>query len=215
MEWSYEQETKYVASVEVHGKKVSIFFSFYHWQGKKMLWVAAPGDSGFAQEYDMATTDEILYKCPEGTWVLCHHYGENSRWVFKGANTCLYEPTISLANEEPEFKGRHYDALIMDDIPMGSKSSSPEEVKKATEWYKTQYHLKPKYMREVKKKMLQLIDVIFFNRKTKAVDYRKEIVAVDIEEAYMLAAQDYGKFNSKVHVRNANCLFSFVEDDKE
>lgn len=69
--------------------------------------------------------------------------------------------------------------------------------------------------KEVKKKMLQLIDVIFFNRKTKVVDYRKEIVAVDTEEAYMLAAQDYGKYNSKVHIRNAVCMFSFVEDGED
>ena len=110
--------------------------------------------------------------------------------------------------------GRHYDALIIDDMPMVSKSSSPEEVKRAVEWG-TQYHLKPEYMEEVKGKMLQLIDVIFFNRKTKVIEYHKEIVAVDTEESYMLAAQDYGKYDPKVHVRNAHCLFSFVEDDKE
>ncbi len=124
-------------------------------------------------------------------------------------------PISSLADEEPEFKGRHYDALIIDDIPMGSTSSSPEEVRRTTEWYGTQYHLNPEYMEEVKGKMLQLIDVIFFNRKTKVIEYHKEIVAINTEEAYMLAAQDYGKFNPKVHVRHAHCLFGFDEDDKE
>jgi hypothetical protein len=34
-------------------------------------------------------------------------------------------------------------------------------------------------LKEVKSKMLQLIDVILFNRKTKEIDFRKEIVAVD------------------------------------
>jgi len=67
----------------------------------------------------------------------------------------------------------------------------------------------------VKSKMMQLIDVIFFNRKTRHIDYRENIVAINIEEAYMLAAQDYTKYNPKVHVKHANCLFSFVEDDKE
>ena len=72
-----------------------------------------------------------------------------------------------------------------------------------------------KAKKEVKGKMLQLIDVIFFNRKTKEIDYRKEIVAVDVEEAYMLAAQQYGKYNSKVHMRHANCLFSFIGDNEK
>ena len=116
-------------------------------------------------------------------------------------------------------EGRNYRPVIVREcgIPQEDKYGmactpaeyAKAEVKRAVDWYKEACK------KEVKSKMLQLIDVIFFNRKTKAVDYRKEIVAVDIEEAYMLAAQDYGKYNSKVHVRNAVYMFSFVEDDKE
>ena len=102
-------------------------------------------------------------------------------------------PTISLAKEEPELRGRHYDAIIEDDM-IDEK--------------------------EVKKKMyLQAIDVIFFDRKTKKVVYREIIVANDTEGAYMLAAQDFGKYDPKVHVKNARCLFGFneqnAEDDEE
>jgi len=91
------------------------------------------------------------------------------------------------------------------------EAEAEAEVKKAIEWCE-------KAKKEVKKKMgdeLQLIDVIFFNKKTEVIDYRENIVAQDTEEAYMIAANDFGKYSSKVHIRRANCILGFCSVKKE
>jgi hypothetical protein len=157
---------------------------------------------------------ESLYFTKYGVWR--YNHGRVS-WEFTkdSVRQTNYRPVIIRECGIPEMKGRHYDMLIEDDMP--SSISTVEDAKKAIRWHKmqTQYHLKPEFMKEVKNKMLQLIDVIFFNSKDKKIDFRKDIVAVDVEEAYMLAAQEYGKYDSKVHMRHAVCLFSFCDDSKE
>lgn len=81
-----------------------------------------------------------------------------------------------------------------------------EEVRRTLKWFE-------EAKKEVKSEMeLQLIDVIFFNKKTKVIDYRENIVAADTEEAYILAAQDYREYDVKVHIRRANCILSFKDD---
>jgi len=130
----------------------------------------------------------------------------NGKWEFssnRGGRD--YRPTIIRKCEIPQ----RDDMVDAFGYAVTANEDVEKEVKQATEWYEKCIK------KEVKGKMKQLIDVIFFNRKTEEVVYRKEIVAENIEEAFMLAAQEYGKFNSKVHMRHANCLFSFVEVDKE
>lgn len=78
------------------------------------------------------------------------------------------------------------------------------------------YHWYEKAKKEVKSKMvLHVIDVIFFNRKTKKVEYRELKVAHDTEGAYMLAAQEFGKYDPKLHVKYAHCMFGFNEQNEE
>ena len=152
--------------------------------------------------YYIGTSYEVHHVCPEGSWIL---FVACNVWRFKEKSGCMHIPTISLANEEQE-------------------------------GFNTQYTLKPEYTHidlqtagrrrqgiitnikeeEVKKEMyLQAIDVIFFNRKTKKVEYREIVVAHDIEGAYMLAAQDFGKYDPKLHVKNAHCMFGFNEQNAE
>ena len=196
-EVGYEPETVYEASV----RNSTIHFMFSYREGVKRVSVMDAKNPGDWHSYHIGTTTELNYYVPNGTWILRIHVGCFSDWLFKDkVNGTLSTAIISRA------WGRHYDTVVEDDI--ASCATTPKDAKKTAEWYK-------KLKEEVKGKMLQLIDVIFFNRKTKEIDYRKEIVAVDIEEAYMLAAQEYGKYDSKVHMRHANCLFSFIGDNEK
>ena len=196
-----EAETMYKAVVNIDDGVFRIYFKFF-WNGdEKMLWIAKTDEGHLATTYHIATVDEVRHTCPEGVWIVRFSRECNPVWLLK-REEYYYSPTISKASS----KGRHYDMLVEDDTV--SCATTPKDAKKAIEWYE-------KAKKEVKGEMLQLIDVIFFNRKTKEIDYRKEIVAVDVEEAYMLAAQEYGKYDSKVHMRHANCLFSFIGDNKK
>ena len=162
-----------------------------------------------------------LYYCTAyGVW---RRTTGNGKWEFSSDKTGCghdYRPVIIGECGIPQ----HDDMVDAFGYAVAANKDVEKEVKQVTEWYeRTQgidfaNPLQPKIKftskKEVKGKMKQLIDVIFFNRKTEEVDYRKEIVATDIEEAFMLAAQDYGKYNSKTHARHATCMFSFSEEDK-
>lgn len=226
----YELETLYEAFVDSDKGCHRMHFEFYNDEGHTLCVRDAYDTEWTHHMYDESHLG-IDHRTKDGTWVFRITNRTAGTWLYWKEGQC-YTPHITKVpdddkhfNNKSKMKGRHYDTLIMDDMPMGSSVSTPEDAKKATEWYeRTQgidfaNPLQPKIKftskKEVKGKMLQLIDVIFFNRKTKEIDFRKEIVAVDMEEAYMLAAQEYGKYNSKVHMRHANCLFSFVENSKE
>jgi len=94
--------------------------------------------------------------------------------------------------------GHRYEPMIS----LADETKAEEEVKRTIEWYK----------KEVKNKMYtHLYQVIFFNRQTKEIEYKKDIVAKDEETAFMLAAQDFKKYDPKVYVKHAYCRFGFNE----
>lgn len=197
----YAPETVYEAHINAH---ISIYFMFSYRQNVKRVSIMRSDVPGDWTNYTLSVGKEIHYQVPGGTWILRVHIGCHPDWLFKSSSSGnLCTPTISRAWGEVKHVGKIDDVILED-----TKPTTMAQVNEAIRWYK-------KAKKEVKNKMLQLIDVIFFNRKTKEIDFRKEIVAVDTEEAYMLAAQEYGKYNSKVHMRHANCLFSFVEEDKD
>lgn len=212
MPLGYNCETVYKAEL-AHD---SIYFVFTN-RRKSLLSImrADISDDGWTHYTVGAAIAEVRHYVVSGTWVI--RFPANGsvapveiEFKKKSEKGCVFKPHVHETNmivpSEDVLEGRHYDIITEDDI--ASCATTPKDAMKAVEWYK---NLKG----EVKGKMLQLIDVIFFNRKTKEIDYRKEIVAVDVEEAYMLAAQEYGKYNSKVHMRHAHCLFSFVEDNEK
>ncbi len=170
--------------------------------------------------YRIANVTEIRHVRPEGTWILKLYPEKSPTWMFVQDDGYKYNPTISLASDkdpavrEYDWARISCDTIIYDDIVDAAtyawKATTKDDVKKATEWYKG---MKEK---EVKKKMyLQAIDVIFFDRKSKKVVYREIVVANDTEGAYMLAAQSFGKYDPKVHVKYAHCMFGFNEQNPE
>ena len=66
--------------------------------------------------------------------------------------------------------------------------------------------------KEVKGKMyLQVYNVILFNRETMQIDFREDMIAENPEEVYLLAVQKFGKYDPKVHVKQANSILGFDE----
>ena len=189
----YELDTIYEAKIDVgmSCRRIYFLFSDNKLAGKCVsiseCLYSVPG----WDVYHIITATEVHHTCSEGTWILSLYPECNPKWSFRDKGGCLYTPTISLVNDELELKGRHYDHTIINDLIGFEK-------------------------KEVKNEMyLQAIDVIFFNRKTKKVAYRELIVANDTEGAYMLAAQAFGKYDPKVHVKYAHCMFGFNEHNAE
>ena len=200
-EVGYEPETVYEAYVNAN---VSIYFMFTRRQNVRRVSIMRSDVSdGIWTNYHIGTATEVNYYVPNGTWILRIHVGYQPDWLFKDkVNGTLSKAIISKA------WGKHYDTVVEDDI--ASCATTPEDVKEAVKWYK-------KTKEEVKGKMyLQLIDVTIFNRKTKHIDFRENIIAENNDEAYLLAVQAFGKYNPKVHVKAANCILGFNEiGDKE
>jgi len=193
---NYKPDTIYRAVVNTNETCCRIFFLF----SRSRVCVGEDIHRGHWSEYVISAATEIHHVVPKGIWILYLSSGEIPRWIFRDKNGHIYDPMISLADE----------------------TRTKEEVKQAAEWYEITQGvdfsnpLQPKIKftgtKEVKNKMyLHLIQVIFFNRQTKKIEYEKDIVAKDEETAFMLAAQDFKKYDPKVHVKHAYSRFGFDE----
>jgi len=181
----YKPDTIYRAVVNTNEICCRIFFLF----SRSRVCVGEDIHRGHWSEYIISAATEIHHVVPKGTWVLCFPLGVNPIWIFRDKNGHIYDPMISLVDETRTEEG--------------DKMSPTEE-----KYYS--YDIIDE--KEVKNKMyLHLIQVIFFNRQTKKIEYEKDIVAQDEETAFMLAAQDFKKYDPKVHVKHAYSRFGFNE----
>ena len=193
---NYKPDTIYRAVVNTNEICCRIFFLF----SRSRVCVGEDIRRGHCGEYIISAATEIHHVVPEGIWILHLSWGEIPRWIFRDKNGHRYEPMISLADE----------------------TKAEEEVKQAAVWYKITQGvdfsnpLQPMVTftgtKEVKNKMYtHLYQVTFFNRQTKEIEYEKDIVAKDEETAFMLAAQDFKRYDPKVYVKHAYCRFGFDE----
>lgn len=217
----YEPETVYEALVTVENVTHSIYFMFSHRTGVNRVNIRRVSGNSDWCGYYIDTATAVKYYVPLGTWIMRVHVGCNPDWLFQTKKDgALHVPTIAKAwgiKHSDEEKDDMVDAF---GYAMTEKKDVDKEVKQVIDWHKRQrmWHdacqaeARQTKKKEVKKEMyLQLIEVIFFNRKTKEVDLKKNIVAKDPEDAYMLAAQDFGKFDPKVHVKTQRCVLGFSE----
>ena len=222
----YEPETVYEASVETGDR---IYFMFYHGTRASHVQIKRSdvSDSGWL-DYLLIPDVDLHYHAPNGVWILHIAKECNPTWLFKMGTErkkgLFYTPTIirvsdkavvqSVVHTTP-YGGRHYDTLIMDDMPIAEHEETLaqknyREMKAEANADKRWNEVLRK--KEVKKKMyLQLIDVTIFNRETKHIDFHENVIAENNDEAYLLAVQSFGKYDPKVHVKRANCILGFNE----
>lgn len=218
----YELDTIYKAVANTNKNCCRIYFRFFLWSNnsQKMLWVAQSTDGILGKTYHIDTAIEVRHVTNEGIWVLSFHRGRSPTWGFIQNDGHKYKPSISLAHmpiptarmwhdaRQAEARQSRKDDMV--DAAIYGTACTPteyakEEVRRVLKWYE-------KAKKEVKGKMyLQLFDVILFNRETKHVDFREDMIAESPEEAYLLAVQAFGKYNPKVHVKQANCILGFDE----
>lgn len=202
----YKEDTVYEARVETGDK---IYFKFSH--GEKANFVdimRSDISNGSWLNYLLVPDIDLHYFVPNGTWILHTSVECNPTWLFtvntKVKKGLAYTPTITRVKDgakvsnvvfEDSLGRRHYDALIIDDMSMGSASTPKEDVSKTISWYKS--------MKEVRESMgsKALFHVMFFNRKTEKIDFKDYVPAVSETDACMLAAQSFGKYDSNIHVR--------------
>ena len=177
-ETAYKPDTIYKAVVNIDSGVYRIYFLFSNsHKGGKCVSIGEGIHTGPEWSvYHIATATDVYHTCNEGTWMMHIPEGCYSTWSFRlwGVSPS-HKATISLANEEPEFKGRHYDAIIEDDV-------IEEEVK-------------------IKMGNKALFHIIFFNTETEVIDFKDYITAKSETDACMLAAQSFGKYDFNVHER--------------
>ena len=191
----YESKTVYEAKVETGDK---IYFMFYHASGASHMQITRSdvSDSGWL-DYLLIADEDLCYHTPNGVWILHTPKECSPTWLFHVETAVkqgmFYAPIITRVSDKavvhsvvrvtPDGR-RHYDMVIKDDI----------------------------IEKEVKGKVyLQMFDVIFFNRETKLIDFREDMIAESPEEVYLLAVQKFGKYDPKVHVKQANGILGFDE----
>ena len=207
-ETAYKPDTIYKAVVNIDSGVYRIYFLFSNsHKGGKCVSIGEGIHTGPEWSvYHIATATDVYHTCNEGTWMMHIPEGCYPTWSFRQWGVKhSHKATISLVNEEPEFKGRHYDAIIMDDMP--SKSTTPEEAKKVISWYKS--------MKEVRESMgdKALFHVILFNRKTEVIDFKDYIPAASETDACMIAAQKFGKYDSDTHIRVVKHIVEYKVKD--
>jgi len=147
------------------------------------------------QVYHITTATEVHHTCPEGTWILYLYPDRSPEWALRKKDGHMCEPIICLANE-PKMKGQHYDALIIDDMNIGELESYEDYKKKGDD-----------------KMSKYLWHVILFNTDTEQIDFKGYIPACSDNDARMMAAQTFGKFDPKVHAVNCKQIMSYGKED--
>ena len=226
MPLGYDRETVYKAEL-AHD---SIYFVFTD-RRKSLLSImrADVCDDDWTHYGVSNATAAIRHPVTSGAWIVRFPPGGTTapiEIVFskKSEKGCVFKPHI----HETNMTVPSYDIAKRDDMAdafgyaVTASKDVKKEVKQATEWYKRTQGmdfanpLQPKIkftsMKEVKDKMyLQLISVTIFNRKTLEVDFHKNVIAENNDEAYLLAVQSFGKYDPKIHVKAAKCILGFTE----
>jgi len=192
----WEKDITYEARVAAGEGWHRMYFSFSN--DKRLGQSVSVGYSCSSKRdvYFIGTSYEVHHVCPEGSWILLVACNV---WRFKGKDGSMQTPTISLANEEPEFRGKHPEVIIEYDMP--SKSGSLKDVEKTMKWYNATKKMFDICTTEGGNDMSKsLFHIILFNKETETIDYKVYVPAKDKQEATMTVAQNYGKYDSKVHL---------------
>lgn len=155
--------------------------------------------------YHPPYTSYLFYYTKYGVW---RRTAGSGKWEFdsdKGGRNYRHA-TIRVCGIPQEIKGRHYDALIVDDMPIAEQEETL--IQKNYREMKAKANADRRWnevlnKKEVKDKMdstKSLFRVILFNRKTEEIDYKGYTPACGKQDATMQAAQTYGKYDSKVHL---------------
>ncbi len=114
------------------------------------------------------------------------------KWKFE-RDGHVYNPEVL----EVGMKGRHYDALIHDDM-----IDATIYAMKST--FKDDRFMRQGIITNIteggNEMDRRLYHVILFNKKTENIDFKEYVAAKDETDASMQAAQAYGKYSSVVHV---------------
>jgi len=109
---------------------------------------------------------------------------------------------LQTREEGIRMKGKHYDYVIEDDMidaykyALGSLTIGEQEC----------YNCLTKGDDKMTK---YLFHIILFNTETEQIDFKGYIAASSDDDARMLAAQTFGKFDPKVHATNCKQIMSY------
>lgn len=208
----YELDTIYQAFVESDGVFARLYFVVDYNGNRFTVKDAYDTDWHIFPVNHLCPT--LLYRCSSGEW----HLHDDGVWTLQ-REEFMYRAVVSKADDEdPVVKddlhksapGKHYDAIVMDDMP-GCRTS-PEDTKKAVDWYKRMFDLPLVGAKRRRTGIItsiteggnemgkSLFHVILFNRKTEKIDFKEYIPALEATDACMVAAQRLGKYDPKIHI---------------
>ena len=148
-----------------------------------------------SHRYD--TEGAITYQTCYGFW----KYSFTGKWYFADLGSTHWRQA-TIREEGIRMKGKHYDYVIEDDMidaykyALGSLTIGEQEC----------YNCLTKGDDKMTK---YLFHIILFNTETEQIDFKGYIAASSDDDARMLAAQTYGKFNTKVHATNCKQIMSY------
>ena len=195
-EVSYKLDTVYKAVANTNKNCCRIYFKFFLWSNntQKMLWVAQSTDGILAKTYHIATATEVHHVTNEGTWVVSFHRGRSPTWGFVQNDGHRYVPTISLATmTQYHLKPKYTKDDMVDTAIYGIDLQTAKRRRQGV----------ITGIKEVKGKMAfekNIYHIMFFNKKTEQIEFKKYVPAKDIQAAVMIAAQTYKDYNPDIHM---------------
>ena len=205
----YQRDVLYTAYVDTRKDVHRIYFMLHYDKDRDAKTIFIKKDlKDRWNSYVISMPDTIQYACPWGICRVNFHLYCSPTWMFyiDGAN---YEPTVSVMGDD-DYKGKHYDAIIDDDVVDAAVYFLESERVKKMEKSKG-LPLTPlfKNVAEGGEEMKALYHVILFNRKTEEIDFKAYISAAGEIEAGMTAAHNYDKYDGKIHMHIVKHISSY------
>lgn len=153
--------------------------------------------------YHIAGSMRFTHTCGHGIWKAVLGQGgaeAGVRWEYRRGEH-VHFPSISLADtDDPNVidsmrKGKHYDAIIEDDM-VDALAYAVNSMQPKVKWEGGNEMTK------------RLYHVILFNRKTEKIDYKAYVPARDETDAAMIAAQSWGSYDVDTYTR----IVKYIED---
>ena len=169
----------------------------------------------------------VVHSCAHGDWIL-QILKDDMQWWYKKQGK-KYIPTISKPHEDdPQLRAAINNELkepkekMFADINKEIQESIREKCGVPPEYYCVQnpYSLPAgeqecyECLKKGDDKMSKYLwHVILFNTDTEKIDFKEYIPARSDDDAQMLAAQTFGKFDPKVHAVNCKQIMSYGKED--